>query len=147
MTTPHTDRPARRPVSRASWNALVDGISFAAFVLLTSTGVLLRWTLPPGSGRRTTVFGLDRHEWGTLHFWMAIALLAALSLHLALHWRFIANVVRGRARTGSWKRAAIGVFGLIALLALALAPFFAPVEESARGGGERRGMHRGMDAR
>lgn len=132
-------------MSRASWNAVVDGICFAAFVLLTSTGVLLRWTLPPGSGHRTTIFALDRHEWGTLHFWTALALFAALSLHLALHWRFVLGVVRGRSREGSWRRAGVGVFGLVALLALAAAPFFAPVEESPRGDGERRGMHRGMD--
>lgn len=129
-------------MSRASWNALVDGLCLVAFVLLTSTGVLMRWSLPPGSGRHTTVFGLDRHEWGTLHFGMAIALLAALSLHLALHWRFIANVVRGRARDDSWQRAAIGAIGLVALIALALAPFLAPVEVSPSSeGGERRGFH------
>ena len=128
-------------VSRASSNALVDGLCFAAFALLTSTGVLLRWSLPPRSGHRTTVFGLDRHEWGTLHFWTAIAFLAALALHLALHWRFVANVLRGRSRDGSWQRPLLGLFALIALVALALAPLLAPIE-TAPGGGPGRGPHR-----
>lgn len=131
-------------MTRARWNAVVDGLCFAAFVLLASTGVLLRWSLPPRSGRRTTVLGLDRHEWGDLHFWTALAFLAALALHLALHWRFLAGLVRGRAREGSWQRALVGAFALVALVALALAPLLAPVETEpgGEGGAGGRGRHR-----
>jgi len=127
-------------VTRARSNALVDGLCFATFALLTSTGILLRWSLPPRSGHRTTVFGLDRHEWGSLHFWTALAFLAALALHLALHWRFVANTVRGRSGEGSWQRPLLGLFGLAALVALALAPLLAPIETAP--GGPGRGPHR-----
>ncbi len=39
-------------------NFVVDLAAFVAFVLLTTTGVLLRYILPPGSGRFTTLWGL-----------------------------------------------------------------------------------------
>jgi hypothetical protein len=114
----------------------VDAIAFIALILLVATGVLLDWTLPPGSGHRVTVIGLDRHQWGDLHLWIAVAFCAALSVHLALHWRFATAVLRGSQPQGSGKRLLLGVLGLAALVALLLAPLTVPVEQS---GGAGRG--------
>ena len=82
-------------MARPNVNFVVDGCGFAGFVLLTATGVLMRYVLPPGSGRFTTLWTLDRHGWGSIHFWLAIALLSVLAFHLFLHWRWITTVVRG----------------------------------------------------
>ena len=112
-----------------------DSFGFVGFVLLTATGVLMRYVLPPGSGRHTTIWTLDRHEWGSIHFWIAITFFAVLAFHLFLHWRWIVTVLKGRPREGSGARVALGTVGLVALLALALSPFMSPVE---RAGGEPR---------
>ncbi|MDB4433202.1 DUF4405 domain-containing protein [bacterium] len=113
---------------RPALNFIIDSLGFVGFVLLTATGVLMRYVLPPGSGRFTTIWTLDRHEWGSIHFWIAIAFLAILAFHLFLHWRWIVAVLRGRPREGSGARVALGAVGLVALLALAIAPFLSPVE-------------------
>jgi len=118
-------------MARPSVNFVVDSCGFVGFVLLTATGVLMRYVLPPGSGRFTTLWTLDRHGWGSIHFWLAIAFLAVLAFHLFLHWRWIATVARGRPREGSGARVALGTVGLLALLALAIAPFVSPVERAA----------------
>ena len=120
-------------MKRPNVNFTVDCLGFAGFVLLSATGVLTRYVLPPGSGRSTTVWTLDRHEWGSLHFWIAVAFLAVLACHLFLHWRWIATLLRGRPREGSGARVAIGTVGLLALLALVIAPFLSPVERSGSG--------------
>jgi hypothetical protein len=125
-------------MKRSTLNAAVDATAFGLFAFLATTGVLIRWTLPPGSGRRTTVWGLDRHGWGDLHFWVAAAFLGVLSLHLWLHWRFLASLVRGRAREGSGGRVALGLVALATLAALAAAPLCAPVDTATRSG---RGPH------
>jgi hypothetical protein len=67
---------------------VVDSLAFAGFVLLTTTGFLLHYLLPPGIGRRSLLWGLDRHEWGSVHFYIALASLAVLTLHLFLHRRW-----------------------------------------------------------
>jgi hypothetical protein len=108
----------------------VDVVAFALFVGLTATGVLVRYVLPPGSGHFSTLWGMDRHEWGNLHFWMAVGLMAALALHLFFHWRFVVSVVRGRPREGKGGRVALALLGLVALIGLAGAPFLAPIEQS-----------------
>jgi Domain of unknown function (DUF4405) len=124
-------------VKRPTLNLVVDATAFAAFVLLTSTGVLLRYVLPPGSGRHTTIWGLDRHEWGQIHFWISMAFLTCLGVHLFVHRRWIASVIQGRPREGSGLRVALGVIGLLAVLAAAAAPFLAEVEREPRGGRHR----------
>jgi hypothetical protein len=85
-------------------SAILFWIDFGLIVLmgsLVTTGAILRWVLPPGSGgggRGAGRFGqggarqlmdLSRHEWGDVHLWIAIALLSLLVLHLALHWGWI----------------------------------------------------------
>ena len=117
-------------MKRPNVNFAVDCLGFAGFVLLTATGVLMRYVLPPGSGRSTTIWTLDRHEWGSVHFWIAIAFLAVLAFHLFLHWRWIMTLMSGRPREGSGARLALGTVGLTALLALAIAPFLSPVERT-----------------
>jgi hypothetical protein len=115
-------------VRRPTVNFIIDSLAFAGFVLLTATGVLMRYVLPPGSGRFATIWTLDRHEWGSIHFWLATVFLAVLALHLFRHWRWIVAVLRGRPREGSGARVALGTVGLVALLALAIAPLVSPVE-------------------
>jgi hypothetical protein len=120
-------------MKRPNVNFAVDCLGFAGFVLLTATGVLMRYVLPPGSGRSTAIWTLDRHEWGSIHFWVAIAFFAVLVFHLFLHRRWIVTLMSGRPREGSGARVALGTVGLAALLALVIAPFLSPVER--KGGG------------
>jgi hypothetical protein len=124
-------------MKRTTLNLSVDA---AAFVVLASTGVLVRYVLPPGSGRRSQVWGLDRHEWGTIHFWIAAAFLAVLAIHLVLHWRWITAVIAGKRSDASGARFGLGAVGLLAVVALAFAPLVSPVERVApdlRGGSVR----------
>ena len=106
-----------------------DIIAFIAFVFLTTTGVLLHYSLPPGSGHSNTIWGLDRHEWGTVHFWIAVSFLAILSFHLLLHIRWIKNVAKGRNKKYQTPRMALGLVGIAALIALAISPLLTPVTQ------------------
>jgi hypothetical protein len=128
---------------RVTQNLIVDVVAFVCFVLLASTGVIMRFSLPPGSGRHVGIFGLDRHGWGDIHFWIALALLGVLALHLVLHWKWIVCVVRGRPREGSGPRAMLGLMGLLAAIALVAAPLLAPVETIEVAPGEGRHGARG----
>jgi len=136
-------------LNRSKLNLIVDLVAFICAVLLIATGFLLEYTLPPGSGRLGTegfgpapggwqrpillLWGLTRHEWGNIHFWTAVALMAALSLHVLLHWPWIVCMVKGRTREGSGMRLALGIIGLASLLAVALAPFLSSTVRMPRG--------------
>jgi hypothetical protein len=123
-------------MKRPTQNLTIDTIAFIGFVLLTTTGVLMRYVLPPGSGRFKAIWGLDRHEWGSIHFWISIVFLGILAIHLVLHWRWIVTVITGRPREGSGLRAGLGVVGLVGLLALSVAPLLSPIETTAERSGK-----------
>ncbi len=146
-------RPQRTAPSYRKWHPkritvtfIVDVLAFVFFVLLVATGLLARYALPPGSGSLhgmgggpsagerpiTLIWGLTRHEWGDLHFYVAVALMGVLALHLFQHWRWIAARVQGQSGRGSGWRAALGIVGLVAILSIAATPFLSPKEQVPR---------------
>jgi len=83
-------------------NFIVDLAGLLAMLLMAFSGLLMRFVLPPrrGSGPHRTLWGWDRHDWGDLHFWAAVALGALLVLHVVLHWRWVCTTVVGFVRRG-----------------------------------------------
>jgi hypothetical protein len=133
-------------MQRTTLNFWIDALALAGFLVLASTGILLRYQLPPGSGRIeatgsglraqehsiTLVGGLTRHAWGDVHTAIALGLMGVLALHLALHWKWIVCVVRGKPASASGRRLLLGAAGLVGFLLLALAPLWAPREQVPR---------------
>jgi hypothetical protein len=133
-------------VKHTHLNFAIDAFAFAAFLALLSTGLLLSYVLPPGSGslegfgqghgveRRpiNLVWSLTRHEWGSIHFWIAVGLVAILATHLALHWKWITCVVRGNRSDASGLRFGLGLAATTALVVLIAMPLFAPVTQQTR---------------
>lgn len=84
-------------------NFWVDCVMFLSMSSMAVTGVIQRWVLPPSHGGRRglgaeTLLGYTRHQWGDLHFWLAVLLVAMLTIHIILHWNWI--VCRLRALFG-----------------------------------------------
>lgn len=118
-------------MKRVTVNFIIDALALLGFVFLSITGVLIRYTLPPGSGSYMSLWGANRHDWGDLHFWVSVALFAVLSVHLVLHWRWIICTIKGKETDKSGLRLGLGLLGLFVLIAFAVAPFVVQPEYSA----------------
>ena len=83
-------------MQRQLLNFFVDLVALLAMLGMVATGLMIRYLLPPGSrgGHGLTLWSLDRHEWGDIHFWLAVALLTLLVLHVALHWEWVCAVLQ-----------------------------------------------------
>jgi hypothetical protein len=83
-------------MNRALVNIVIDLVSALLFLAMLATGYLLRFPLPPGSNKLYSVWGLSRHEWGDIHFWISLALIVSMIVHLALHWNWVVTVIGKR---------------------------------------------------
>ena len=117
-------------MSKSAVNFLVDAVALAAIMLLSATGVLIRYVLPPGSGHFDQLWGMDRHQWGQVHFWIAVVLLSTLALHLFLHWHWVICMVKGRPGRGSAIRVSLAIVGVLAIAGFMVAPFFGQIEQT-----------------
>jgi len=72
-----------------------DAAALVLFVFLAATGTLIYLVLPPGLGHASQVWGLSRHEWGTIHFWGTLTFITLMGVHLSLHWSWIKKRVAG----------------------------------------------------
>ncbi len=78
-------------------NFIIDVVMFALMGLLAGLGLLIKYVLLSGTERwlkyernvELTFWGLDRHQWGAIHLWVAVALVVLLVLHIILHWKMI----------------------------------------------------------
>ncbi|MGB0744310.1 MAG: DUF4405 domain-containing protein [Opitutales bacterium] len=105
----------KNPLMRAT-NLLL----YLSFCGLAGTGALLTWKLVPGSqgGHGLTVLGLGRHDWGAIHFWLAVVCIGTTLAHLVLNWVWLKKI----ASSGKLWRLAAGlaagailIFGIYAL--------------------------------
>ena len=97
-------------VKRATLNFVIDVIGFVNLLLLAGTGSIMKWVLPPGSGgggrgygygfrggrgpgpgagQVRQLLGLGRHDWGDIHFILALLFLLLILVHIVLHWTWI----------------------------------------------------------
>ncbi len=97
-------------MKRATLNFIVDSLAFLDLLLLTATGGVMKWVLPPGSGggygrgyrggrgpageSMRQWLGLGRHDWGDVHFIMALVFVFLILVHIVLHWTWIKTCVR-----------------------------------------------------
>lgn len=113
-------------MSKLKFVKLIDLLLFITLMALISSGVLIKFSLPPRSGR-ASIWGLTRHEWGDIHFYIALFFLFSMSTHLILHLKFIKNAISGKASREQNYRLAIGLLGFIALIVLLILPLLSPV--------------------
>jgi hypothetical protein len=94
-------------MKRATVNFVLDLIAFVDLLLLGTTGSIMRWVLPPGSGggrgygfrggrgpgpdagQVRQLLGLGRHDWGDVHFVLALLFVLLILVHIVLHWTWI----------------------------------------------------------
>jgi hypothetical protein len=132
-------------MSRNRINCLVDVLAYLAMAGLAATGVIVRFRLPAGSGS-DAILGLTRHEWGGIHFWIAMALLVLMAIHVALHWTWVTRTFGALFGGGCEREPEAGLGGavLLVLLGLALAALVAaalalPIQKGSGAGQEGGG--------
>jgi hypothetical protein len=87
---------------RGVLNLLLDTVAAALLTALVGTGYLLVFVLPPRTNRTHILWGLLRHQCGTVHAGISVLLLTVLAGHVALHWRWLVMGLSRRFGVAAW---------------------------------------------
>jgi len=83
--------------TRANW--LIDAAVFLGGLLAALSGIYFLF-LPSGGyrGGRNPLYGIEilfeRHTWSDLHLVTGVVMVAAVAMHLAIHWRWVKMMAR-----------------------------------------------------
>lgn len=83
--------------TRANW--LIDAAVFIGGLLAALSGIYFLFLPSAGyQGGRNPTYGLtilfERHTWSDLHLWSGIAMIAAVVIHLSIHWAWVQRMSR-----------------------------------------------------
>jgi len=89
-------------MKRAKLNLVIDALLLLCLAAIAGIGLLIKFVLVPGYQRweiyernvSLFLWGLNRHQWGKIHFIIGLVFLALLVLHVVLHWQMIVEIYR-----------------------------------------------------
>jgi hypothetical protein len=109
------------------WKRWIDLTLYLVSCAIAGTGLLLGYRLPHGHGAGSivTFLGHGRHDWGSVHTWLAYVAIVLVVLHLVLNREWLVKI----AASGRLPRLAAGIF---AGLLIGSAFLVLPVEQRDR---------------
>lgn len=134
-------------MTKSKINLIVDALMLLCVTAITGIGLLMKFVLVPGQdrwpiyGRNVELFfwGLDRHQWGTVHLAVGLVFIALLILHIILHWAMILVIYRCFIRNRIVRRVIVVVLILLMVLLLVFPWLIKPqVIERGRGREQNR---------
>ena len=120
-------------MTRNTLNFWIDLASFVVFFGLAVTGLLIYYVLPPCGNCTGAVcteesplalWGLGRHDFGRIHFYLALTTVTLVAVHLCLHWTWVCCTLCrlvGLKTTSPERCRLYGAVLLVLVMALAIA--------------------------
>ena len=119
---------------KSKLNLSIDILMLLLMMPLAGIGFLMKYILVPGSKRNELYgsgvdlefLGMDRHEWGQVHFVISIVLLVLLVLHIIFHWKMIVCIFHRMVPNNVFRNILAIILGLTSLGMIAFALFVRP---------------------
>jgi len=132
-------------MKKSEINFIIDVLMFLFMAAIIGVVLLIKFVLLSGHQRwevykqnvDLTFWGLDRHQWGTIHLILAGILIILLILHIVLHWKNIVSVYKRFLNTRR-SRNLLGILYLLILILLMVFPFFINIEIDKSAGRHNR---------
>lgn len=133
-------------MKKSKLNLIIDALLLLCIAAIAGIGFLIKYVLVPGFQRweiynrnvDLSYWGIDRHEWGSIHFTIALTFLVLLIIHIVLHWPVIINIYC-KLIPNSLVRRVIAVIIICLVILLVIFPLFVEPEVQERGPGNIRG--------
>ncbi len=135
-------------------NLIIDAIMFLQMMAIAGIGFMIKYVLVPGFKRNDiygrdvdlTFWGLDRHEWGSIHLYISFTFLFLLILHIVLHWKMVVRIFKHMVSVRS-VRIIITVTILVFSVLFFIGPLFVnPSVSDWQGHHQHHGHHHGTES-
>ena len=123
-------------------NFIIDALMFICMMAIAGLALLMKFILIPGKDRLAkygrgvdlSLLGMDRHEWGTIHLAIGLALLGLLTLHIILHWKAITGLFQKLVDNQKARWIIAPTFAVVSLILLVVPLAVRPdIQEMERG--------------
>jgi hypothetical protein len=86
-----------KKMKKSDWQYLVDTLLFLSVVGIALIGFLMGVVIPKGPTTPESskyFLGLHRHQWSNIHFYLSIAFVVFVTIHILFSWKWIKNKSR-----------------------------------------------------
>lgn len=86
----------KRPFKVKIYARAVTAILLIVTWVLIIMSSLILYLAPSGSrsGQQPLLFGLTKTTWGDIHFWIGVATVAVIVIHIIIDWKALRGVIR-----------------------------------------------------
>ncbi|MCW3806705.1 DUF4405 domain-containing protein [Plebeiibacterium marinum] len=118
-------------INKPKLNLSIDILMFMLIIPIAGIGFLIKYVLVPGFkrndiyGRDVELYywGIDRHQWGTIHLILSFVLLFLLVLHIVFHWKQIIGIFKKMVPAKAL-RVILGSLLVLFTFVFGIVPFF-----------------------
>lgn len=122
-------------INKPKLNLSIDILMFMLIIPIAGIGFLIKYVLVPGFkrngiyGRDVELYywGIDRHQWGTIHLYFSFVLLFLLLLHIIFHWKQIVYIFKCMVGNRIW-RIVLSLTLIVFTFIFGILPFFLKTE-------------------
>ena len=88
--------PNRRPIKVKVYTRAVTAILLITAWVLSAFSGLILWLAPEvrQAGKQPLLFNITKNEWGEVHFWICVVVVAITIIHIILDWKALRGVIR-----------------------------------------------------
>lgn len=86
----------RRPIKVKVYARAITAIALITVWSLSAFSGLVLWLAPEvrQAGKQPLLFGITKHEWGEIHFWICVAVVIITIIHIIIDWKALRGVLR-----------------------------------------------------
>lgn len=83
-------------MKRNTMNFIVDLASLLFLIIVTFSGIVLKYVLPGPPG--PTFWALSKGPWRDIHWWTSVVFCVLIIIHIVLHWAWVKGYVKSAAK-------------------------------------------------
>jgi hypothetical protein len=88
--------PNKRPIKPKVYARAITAIALITVWILSAFSGLILWLAPEvrRAGQQPLLFGITKQNWGEIHFWICVAVVAVTIIHIIIDWKALRGVIR-----------------------------------------------------